>query len=54
MGLPIDEQNRPQSNPCSAELGSNLRTNLRTNVDFQEKMAPSKSLKTVGVTVDAP
>ena len=50
MGLPIDEQNRPQSNPCPAELGSNLRT----NVDFQQKMAPSKSLKTVGVTVDAP
>ena len=54
MGLPIDEQNRPQSNPCPAELGSNLRTILRTNVGFQEKMAPSKSLKTIGMTVNAP
>ena len=54
MGLPIDEQNRPQSNPCPAELGSNLRTNLRTNVDFQQKMAPSKLLKTVSLSGDAP
>ena len=38
----------------AAQLGSNLRTILRTNVDFQEKMAPSKSLRTIVVTGNAP
>ena len=45
---------KSQRRPLSAELGSNLRTILRTNVGFQEKTAPSKSLKTAGVTVNAP
>ena len=40
--------------PRAVELGSNLRTILRTNVGFQEKAASSKSLKTVGMTVNAP
>ena len=40
--------------PCAAVLGSNLRTILRTYVDFQGKTAPSKSLRTVAVTANAP
>ena len=36
--------------PRAVELGSNLRTILRTNVGFQEKTAPSKLPRTVGVT----
>ena len=45
---------KSQRRPLSAELGSNLRTNLRTYVDFQEEMAPSKSLRTIGMTINAP
>ena len=40
--------------PRVVELGSNLRTILRTNVDLQEKTVPSESLRTIGMTVDAP
>ena len=43
-----------QPPPCVTELGSNLRTILRTNVGFQEKTAPSKSLRTIGMTIYAP
>ena len=39
---------------CWAGLGSNPRTLLRTIVDLQEKTAPNKSLRTVGVTGSAP
>ena len=38
----------------ASELGSILRPNLRTSVVFKEKMAPSKSLRTVVVTGNAP
>ena len=40
--------------PCAAVLGSNLRTIFRTYVGFQGKTAPSKSLRTVAVTANAP
>ena len=45
---------KSQPRPLAAELGSNLRTNLRTNFDLQEKTAPSKSLKTIAMTLNAP
>ena len=45
---------KSQRRPLAAELGSNLRTILRTCVDFQEKTVPSKSLRTVGMTFNAP
>ena len=40
--------------PYVSALGSNLRTILRTNADFQENMAPSKLLRTIGITKNAP
>ena len=41
---------KSQPRTLAVELGSNLRT----NADFQENMAPSKLLRTIGVSQNAP
>ena len=40
--------------PPAADLGSNLRIILRTYVDLRGKAVPSESLRTIGMTVNAP
>ena len=50
----FDEQTGLNPTPVRPSLSQVCAQYLRTNVGFQEKMAPSQSLKTIGMTINAP